>query len=308
MKIFNKFIILAGLAALSVACNPDAEKFVPGEEIPGAFFSTALPASYTIGMTDTSVAITVSRTDASSAASASINFTGDAVFSAPASVEFAAGQSEATINLGVAIDELEIDRSYPVTLALTSNATPYGKSEYSFSVICPATYESIGTGYWVDNTMADWYGVDPDIALAVEIERAETPAGTKFRFSSPFARVATAVDALGGFNGYPYNDEADLVPGTYTIVVTVTPDGVVMDPADLGMDWGDGMFTMGTAYGNLDDDIEACPLGVYDEAAGWIVFGPNSLFLGEANYGYGVIESPSYLFLSAEAFAAWLEE
>lgn len=40
--------------------------------------------------------------------------------------------------------------------------------------------------------------------MAVKLERAETATSVRFRFDSPFARVATeTVDEYGGYDGYP---------------------------------------------------------------------------------------------------------
>ena len=53
-----------------------------------------------------------------------------------------------------------------------------------------------------------WYGfnffkVNPSVPMAVEIEKTTAATSTRFRFDSPFAKVATAQDEVGGFNGYP---------------------------------------------------------------------------------------------------------
>lgn len=309
MKVFHKLLILAGLALTGAACSPDGETYTPGPESAGAYFATTLPASYDITAEDTSVSIVVSRTEATEALTAAISGSGDPIFTFPASVTFPAGATETTVDVGVDVNNIEIDRSYSVSIELTDNATSYGKSTYAFSVILPAVYESIGKGYWVDNTVNDWYGMEyNDLAMYVEIERAILPGVTKYRFTSPFAGEASEMDELGAFDFYPLNEEADLVPGDDTFVISVTDEGVYLDPVELGMDWGDGIFTIGTVYGTLSNDIAKYPLGVYDEAAGMITFGPNSLFIDEADYGTGICEGTSYLFLSAEAYKAWLAE
>lgn len=298
-------MIFAALAFAGVACDPAAESFMPGENVPGAFFSTSLPTAYEVTSSESAIDFTVMRTDASEAATATLTVTADDVFVIPSSVSFAAGQSTANVSVGFDFNKVVIDHTYTVSISIDSYATVYGRSDYSFTVLRPYVFEPIGTGYWVDNTVNTFFGVDDDCPMAVEIEMTQTNEGVRFRFPSPFARASEEYDGYG-FLGYPYNDPEDCLPGTYTFVVDVTPEGVSLAPVELGMDWSYGMFSIGTVFGNLSTNPQY-PLGEYYEDEGIVVFPPQSLFIKMADYGTAVCSGTSYLCLSAEALEALFE-
>ena len=41
----------------------------------------------------------------------------------------------------------------------------------------------------MDGTVANFFGVDPSVPMAVEIEKTTTATSTRFRFDSPFAKL-----------------------------------------------------------------------------------------------------------------------
>lgn len=90
----------------------------------------------------------------------------------------------------------------------------------------------------------------------------------------------------------------------------MTKEGASLKPVQYGMDWGYGMFSGGSVYGNLSTNINSYPLGVYNEKAGSITFPANSLYVSMADYQDGgayPCANPSYLYLSAEAYLSSLE-
>ena len=90
----------------------------------------------------------------------------------------------------------------------------------------------------------------------------------------------------------------------------MTKEGASLKPVQYGMDWGYGMFSGGSVYGNLSTNINSYPLGVYNEKAGSITFPANSLYVSMADYQDGgayPCTNPSYLYLSAEAYLNSLE-
>lgn len=202
--------------------------------------------------------------------------------------------------------------TYNLQLALSGNdvsnySSGYHEISVNFAIL---KWESIGTGYYLDGTVSNFFKVDPSVPMAVEIEKTTTATSTRFRFDSPFAKVATAQDEVGGFNGYPFNEEADIVPGEYTFVIDVTKEGASLKPVQYGMDWGYGMFSGGSVYGNLSTNINSYPLGIYNEKAGSITFPANSLYVSMADYQDGgayPCTNLSYLYLSAEAYLNSLE-
>ena len=49
----------------------------------------------------------------------------------------------------------------------------------------------------------------------------------------------------------------------YTFVIDVTKEGASLKPVQYGMDWGYGMFSGGSVYGNLSTNINSYPCLLY---------------------------------------------
>ena len=279
MKYINKILSLFVIALIATSCDPDAESYTPGELEDGNQ-GICFVGNYTQtvevepGITSFDLTLTRSLT-----------------------VETPSAAEGITYNLQLALSGNDV----------SNYSSGYHEISVNFAIL---KWESIGTGYYLDGTVANFFGVDPSVPMAVEIEKTTTATSTRFRFDSPFAKVATAQDEVGGFNGYPFNEEADVVPGEYTFVIDVTKEGASLKPVQYGMDWGYGMFSGGSVYGNLSTNINSYPLGVYNEKAGSITFPANSLYVSMADYQDGgayPCTNPSYLYLSAEAYLNSLE-
>ena len=224
------------------------------------------------------------------------------------------GYMDYVIENGTKVDEISGASTYDLYVTgLTGNntitvvAVSGNKKTYKTVSFTGLSWEPFGTGYWVDglvNSLFSGLTYDP-AAMAVEMERAETDEEIRFRFSSPYAKVGTSQDEFGGWDGYPNNGEADIVPGEYTFVISIQADGVHLSPVDLGMDWGYGMFSTGSTNGNVTGG-SAYPLGSYDEEAGCITFPAQALYAGMANEGLYLTSKASYLYLSGEAYQASL--
>lgn len=184
-------------------------------------------------------------------------------------------------------------------VAVNGNAKTYRTAHFT-----GLTWEPYGTGYWVDGVISSLFAVE-SVAMTVTMERAETEDEVRFRFSSPYAHPATAMDDWNAYNGYPY--DVNFIDGTYEFVVVIASDGVHLNPVDLGIDFGYGMCSTGSTNGNVTGGSQY-PLGSYDEAAGTITFPAKALYAGMESEGLYLTSNSSYLFLSAEAYRAAIGE
>jgi len=309
MKIYSKLMMMLTAALAFTACSDD-DSFSAGEQeksgTQSAYFNTATYMNAVeVEPGSEAFQVEVSRWNTSNAASVGIvKVDGDDVFDFPSTVDFAAGEATATIT--VTAPRADAGVNYSLVLGIAdADRSIYGQGfrevAFDFSIM---KWESIGTGYFIDGCIGTFWGVDPTIPMAVEIEKTTTAAGDRFRFESPFAYESTGVDEAGlGYIGYPYNSNADGLTcdgQSHMIVIDITSKGALWNTTDLGNDWnGYGMFT-----------VSPLAYGVYDAGQGYIVFPAGSLGVEMANYNPGDPEptaTDTYLFLSAEAFLNAME-
>ena len=158
--------------------------------------------------------------------------------------------------------------------------------------------------------------------MAVDLQKTVSTDGKtiRYRFDSPFAYTVSGQDELGGYIGFPYNEEGDCDGQSHKMIVTVSGTTATLAPTYIGMNWADyGKFSIGQIVGNLKNangiitDTDTYPLGIYkkgENTPGTITWPANSLFikLSEYNGGYvGVASNPSMLFLSSDDFKAYLD-
>ncbi len=320
MKIKNIFLSLAAATMLLTACGNDdlelGDSTTPKVEAscPAVEFSAANKTTLEVDPSDPTVSFTVVR-KATDAASYPIKVVeGADNFNIPASVDFAAGETEKDIKVSV---KESAAQGTPLALELTfdeANLNPYTTGIKDFVAnVTVIKWEAAGTGYWMGNIINTFFGVEA-LPLAVNIEKATTATSTKYRFDSPYAKASEEQDEMGGYLGYPYNEDADLSGNGGKFVITITKDGASLAPVNMGMDWGYGEFSVGQIYGYVSSNISSYPLGVFkaSKTGGVITWAASSLYVSMADYNDGAKRpcsaGPTYLFLSKEDFAAAMEE
>ena len=254
--------------------------------------------------------LTLTRTNTQAAQTVGIAVVSDeaGVFDVPSSAEFAAG--EATSTLHITAPRAEEGGQYSLTVGIAEDQQSIysiGSQTYTVNMVVQK-WEKLGTCYWIDGIISTYFGVNPNYAYAVQVEKmVESNGGVHFRFVAPYSHAMTGQDELGGIIGYPYNttmgDGQD-----HVFLIDITSNGAFLHATSMGINWGYGEMFTGSVYGNISNNLGAYPLGVYNEEDGYIYFPINSLFLEDEDGPVPANKNPSFLFLSAEAFINAMSE
>ena len=223
MKLNNFFLGLLGLSAMVMTSCSDSDDYqwatVSGDQV---YFSNELPSTIDISRDATTFSVPVNRVSSSSAASYSVSVYADSKFvSAPTSVSFAAGETQANLTFTYNPDTLAYDLYQPVTLTLTdeSNTSPYGYKSYTFKAGIPSPYESIGRGTFTDNF---WFEATATVTI---MQNTQNP--NEFRIMNPFPGLASAAGVSLDGNQSPYIQLTILKPGDTFYDVAITQDDIV---------------------------------------------------------------------------------
>lgn len=321
MKNIGKYLLSIGVFALLFAsCKEDIPEREASPEVSsdciGVYFPSANQLEYELDPIDpTTVTVTVARKVTSGAVSVPLTVVSndDNIFTIPASVDFADGAAEASFNVSFPEAGTGTAYTFEVEVVGEKYVDPYAVVDGYPSIAKTVTrikWEPIETAIMIEGVISTFFGVGLD-PFYVEAYKATLGGGvTRYRFVNPF-RVMTAEDwdEYGVYDGYPYNAEADMLPGDYYMIINVEANGdASMVPSELGFDWGYGSFSIGSIYGNLSTNIDSYPLGVC--ADDMIVFGANSLYISMANYNSGgkyPCGTPTVIYLTMESYLADME-
>lgn len=220
-KLYNVLLMALVTMAGFTACS-ESEDYQPGT-VSGVqvFFSNELPSQRNLSFDETTFIVPINRYVTDEAITVNLSHTDNTGFySIPSTVTFAAGQSEATIEVTYDAENMEYNNFVPDTITIASEeyTTPYAASSYAFSGGAPLTYKSLGTGKYVD----DWFPYTGN----VEILQCEQQPN-RFRIAAPYA----------GFNGdadFEMTDDVDeyleltvMQPGTSLGGIEITRNDLV---------------------------------------------------------------------------------
>jgi hypothetical protein len=288
----NKYIlgILAVLFAMTslYSCKDDAPVYEPADKLENdqVFF----PSTNSLSVNASSVASThevaIARVKTDNAATVPLTLTGgNGLYSIPASVTFNSGQATTTFQISYDPDEVGFDNFNDLVISIgEAYKTPYGITDYAFSIGIPAPWQSLGTGTIVDGFVSAFFGV-ANVSWEVEIQENDLQPGF-FRLVNPYAE------------GYPYNEPGDwdTTQDYFFEIHAENPDAVYINLQTTGMDWGYGKFIFGSLAGyymsngeTLDDQIAAGRTGTYKD--GIITFPPSTLAAGMADYNDGALRA-----------------
>lgn len=317
MKINKYFLSLASATLLLASCGTDdldlgnSTTAPVAANCPGVEFAVTTETNVEVDPSDTKFDLTIVRQD-SVAAEYNIKVleNEDNTFGVPSKVSFAQGEKEKDITITM---KEGAAAGVPIALSLTFDdnvKNPYTDGYKTLELTSTIIkWEHMGKAYWKDGVLAAAFELDPTV-MYVDVDTAVTATSKKYRFMSPYGKVASDEDELGATDGFTSNEEGDLTGNAGYIVISVTEDGAEMAISTIGIDYGYGEMQIATIYGNLSSNISSYPLGTFTKSStgGKIVFPGNSLFLSLPSYGNLPAGLESALYLSADDYKASLTE
>ena len=299
----KSLLLLAVAGGLFTSCDPDAEDWSAGQQAPAGATHVYIADALTNTIEkdpadaktfDINLERPASESKAAQAVKIEVVKNDSNVFTVPDTAYFAAGDSTTSVTV-TAANYVE-GNAYSLEVKLAgSTVDPYtaekAAASYTFSVI---KWENVGQGYLYENTITTFFGAKPTLLQLKDIQRSKTTSDVRYRFTAPFCAEATDQDENGAFDYYPFNQATDIT-GTHKWVLKVTSKGVTyMGRQYYGMDWGYGEFYLiSQGYGKISKDV--------------ITFPANSLAIFMAKHGGALVKSPNYIFLSKDAYTAFVK-
>lgn len=297
MKKFSKYLfILAAAVFTFTACEKDVER-VPSPAFEGkaVFFPVSAeseeleptaPMQHEIAISrDTLLkeALTVKLVVAKNS---------EDIFEVPETVEFAAGESEATFI--VKFPKAQVDGTYTLSLELElTNSNPYLdlKPTYSYTVNI-AKWEIVNDKKAIvfDGIVNVFYGTGNPGWYVPYARKNNADGSFDIRLLNPYTVLpeykdgdydSPIADDFGLYGGFPYNYPTDVdSEGTYNMTIHVDKKGnATFDQFDLGMAWSYGEF-----YGRHADSKG---LGKWDASDKSITFPGGTVACAMADYKEG---------------------
>ncbi len=286
----SKYLLgfLAALFAMATlySCQDDAAVYEPAEKLANdqVYFPSTNSLSINASGLASSYEIAIARVKSDNAATVPLTLTGgNGLYSIPASVNFNAGQTSTTFDLTYDPEEVGYDNFNDLVISVgEAYKTPYGITDYAFTIGIPAPWKSLGTGTIVDGFVSGFFGV-ANVSWAVEIQENDLQPGF-FRLVNPYTA------------DYPYNapGDWDTTQDYFFEIHAENPDAVYINMQTTGMDWGYGKFIMGSLAGyymsrgeTLEQQIAAGRTGTFKD--GVITFPPSTLAVGMVDYNAGAL-------------------
>lgn len=310
MKYMSKILSLLLVAFATAACEPEAEDYlaaglVEGE---GAYFAPNNVTSYTNEETSGSFTVNVLRTNYEEAATVSINAAygeGSAeVFTVPASVDFAAGDSASVFTVSYA--NMQSGGSYSVTLSMGED-TPYTTTaSQTFTVRnWVEKWEVVSKEAVLVENLFEAFGSTPLNITNLVVEKEQST--NMYRFRSPFdndyfmyqwGMEIYADDSNLPYivlDGETYADAGYYIASTALGFQMVNGEGPKEDAT--WNTFGSVAGNLSTSSGPIEPGNASYPLGSYDETTQ--MFDLGSVYHNIGGYGY-------YTF-SPGVFQLWLD-
>lgn len=325
--------LLVGLVAFIGCSEDDLIKPTPSPDAPagtqGVYFPESNKSAFEFMPVDpTEFTLTIARSVSEGAVDVPLiqEVNDDNVFVVPSSVSFAAGETEVTFK--VTFPDAEVGKTYNLELNVEGDeyvnpyveGVPYVKTNAIRVEWKPLKEPMV----MVDGTVSNFFGVGFP-AWYVYAEKADIGKVTRYRFKNAY-KVPTGewginaegkeqyyptADKDGIFDGYYYNAPGDFDESN-DYVTTIEIGGehggandVFMYSHFNGVDWGYGMFNIGSVYGNLSDNKDSYPLGTLKDSI--ITFPENSLYSAMLDYndfGKYPAADPTIIYLSKNVYMA----
>lgn len=238
MKTINKFLNI-GLALTLIAgtfsCSEDEANYDPANPVSEdcplvSFVSNSATLEFEDGVTTYDMQLV--RKDKSGDLQVPIKVitNTDNAFEVPEFAQFKDG--EATTVITVAYPNTVAGKTYNLDIQLDNKAyNPYTTNAYS-SLTILREWVTLGWCGYCDDVVAPMYGVDP-VEYYVKVQEKYGVAGY-YRLINPYCE------------DYPYNEPGDWdASQDYNVIIDATdPNCVIIPRQTLGLDWGDGMWSI----------------------------------------------------------------
>lgn len=218
MKSIKSILFAAVAATLALtSCSSDDYSYSVGEKSSGAYMTAAKSSFvYTPGQEQV-LTLGVGRTDYAEAGQVTLEGNNDA-FQVPASVSFAAGEKEKSIDIPFTLNTGETTK---LTVKVTSATSAYAADSVVVTVKCDYVWESLGTGKYYDS----FFFSEP---YDVEILQC-TAVPNMYRIIGAYQAAIEAGD-IDDNPDYPATEEIDITiynTGDTYAGQTITFDGLV---------------------------------------------------------------------------------
>lgn len=190
-KINNLLLALLSVFALGWTACDDEVEYTPAGQLDGngVYFPTSTQTSYEVEGTSGELTFDVMRTLTTDAQEASLNITygegAESVFTIPATVNFAAGDTMATLT--VKYDNLVQGTTYTAELSF-ADGTPYAYSTIDLSVVYPNEieyeWEVVSENAIYTDNLFSMFGVGNVQFTDIVVEKAK--GYEMYRFKSPY--------------------------------------------------------------------------------------------------------------------------
>ena len=301
-KINNLLLALLSVFALAWTACDDEVEYTPAGLLDGngVYFPTSTQTSYEVEGTSGTLTFDVMRTLTTEAQEATLNITygegAESVFSIPASVNFAAGDTLATLT--VQYDNLVQGTTYTAELSF-ADGTPYAYSTINLSVLYPEEieyeWEVVSENAILTDNLFSIYalgniemtGITVEKAVGYDIYRFQSPYNNDYMVNNGIADAIFPEDFEFPYIILDGESYEGVQKGSYFIAPTALGfEDVYGQATQFNASWN----TMGSAYPTLTSDMATYPLGSYD--ANKQVFNLGTLYhnVGGSGGGAFVIE------------------
>ena len=216
MKFFKYTVLALALAAGFTSCSDD-DDYVSGGASAGVYFPTDDALDVTLERTKSSFDVIVSRMGETKAAVYELTGSADEeVFTLPASVSFAEGETSTTVAIAYNQNEMALDHAYEVKLAFApgTQICNYGYDSLDMNVTLPAPWKTVGKGLYHDQwllSISVWAEENPDVEIAWELELQQHEVETnRYRWVHPYGDAFAkfcSVNGLGDLEAGEYDDK-----------------------------------------------------------------------------------------------------
>ncbi len=250
---YSLYTLMAmAVSASFTACDSDdvLDGYTAGAPSDGPYFASTLAESYDVSAGEASVTFDVSRADAAGEATYQLEVKNpDAqIFTVPAEVKFAADATVAPVVISFDPAKVEDGDSYKFELTVVG-ASPYGVGSYTFTIMKPEPWKSLGMCLYTDDIACSLYNIGGGKTFTWEVELLQNEKTPElYRLVNPYEPFAKMVNGASFDNSQDYNIDF-VIEEDNSVYFTPNPfyTGLTLDPtygAIIGAQMKSGVGTL----------------------------------------------------------------